>query len=100
VIPARAIASFTPAATFSIMGRRPISSGSNGSLIAKPTVSRGSSVTGAASRGTVAKMVACGESTPSVPPDHTIGTCRTSSIGRVPRATSTSRNARSAMMRV
>ena len=82
------------------MGRRPISSGSSCSLIAKPTVSRGSSVAGAWSAGIVAKMVACGESTPSVPPDQTIGTCLTSSALRVPRATSTSRNARSAMMRV
>ena len=35
-------------------------------------------------RATVAKMVACGEMTPSVPPDHTMGICLTSSIDRVP----------------
>ena len=75
-------------------------SGSSFSLIAKPTVSRGSSVAGAAPAGTVAKIVACGLSTPSVPPDHTIGTWFTSSALRVPLATSTSRNARSAMIRV
>jgi hypothetical protein len=82
------------------MATRPISSGSSGSLIANPTVSRGSSVASTAPAGTVAKIVACGESTPSVPPDHTIGTCIASSWLRVPRSTSTSRNARSAMIRV
>ena len=41
-----------------------------------PTVSRGSSVgTTVVPRGTVAKIVACGLITPSVPPDHTIGIC-------------------------
>ena len=48
----------------------------------------------------VAKIVACGEITPSVPPDHTMGICLISSIDRLPRSSSTSRNARSAMMRV
>ena len=52
------------------------------------------------SAGTVAKIVACGLITPSVPPDQTIGICLTSSALRLPLATSTSRNARSAMMRV
>ena len=77
-----------------------MSSGSSCSLIAKPTVSRGSSVATTCSGGTVAKIVACGEITPSVPPDQTTGTWRTSAIERVPLATSTSRNARSAMIRV
>ena len=45
-------------------------------------------------------IVACGEITPSVPPDHTIGICRTSSMVRLPLAARTSRKARSAMMRV
>ena len=48
----------------------------------------------------VAKIVACGLMTPSVPPDQTIGTCLTSSTERLPLATSTSRKARSAMIRV
>ena len=69
-----------------IIAVRPMSSGSSGSLIANPTDSRGSSVTSAASGGTVAKIVACGLSTPSVPPDHTIGTCATASASRLPLA--------------
>ncbi len=73
-----------------------MSSGSSCSLIAKPTVSRDSSV---GSASTVAKIVACGLITPSVPPDHTIGTCLTAP-GSAPFSTSTSRNARSAMIRV
>ena len=100
MIPARSIATFTASATLETIATRPMSSGSSTSLIAKPTVSRGSSVCSARSAGTVAKIVACGLSTPSVPPDHTIGTCLTSSALRVPLATSTSRNARSAMIRV
>ena len=52
-----------------------MSSGSSTSLIAKPTVSRGSSLRTAAVAGTVANMVACGLITPSVPPDQTIGIC-------------------------
>ena len=83
-----------------IIAARPMSSGSSTSLIAKPTVSRGSSVCTAWSGGSVAKIVACGLITPSVPPDHTIGICLTSSALRLPLATSTSRNARSAMIRV
>jgi hypothetical protein len=96
-MPERAIASRTAVATFPIIARRPISSGRIGSLIAYPTVSRGSSVGTASAAGTVAKMVACGDSTPSVPPDQTIGT--SCALG-CPRATSTSRKARSAMIRV
>ncbi len=95
-MPARSIATFTASATLSIIAVRPISSGSSCSLIAKPTVSRGSS---AVSASVVAKIVAWGLITPSVPPDHTIGTCLTSSAG-APFSTSTSRNARSAMIRV
>ena len=64
------------------IGVRPISSGSSCSLIANPTVSRGSSVAGASPSGIVAKIVACGLITPSVPPDHTIGTCLTCVGGR------------------
>ena len=97
------MATRTAAATFSIMGRRPMSSGSSCPLMAKPTVSRSSSCPSAASgwsAGTVANTVACGEITPSVPPDHTIGTCVACSGVRVPLATSTSRKARSAMIRV
>ena len=45
-------------------------------------------------------MVACGLMTPSVPPDQTIGISLTSSSGRLPFSTSTSRKARSAMIRV
>ena len=96
-MPALAIASATPAATLSIIPRRPISSGRMGSLIATPTVSRGSSP---ACPVVVANTVACGESTPSVPPDHTIGIAATSSALRVPLSRNTSRKARSAMMRV
>ena len=73
-----------------------MSSGSSTSLIAKPTVNRGSSL---GSASVVAKMVACGLITPSVPPDQTIGTSFTWSAG-APFAISTSRNARSAMIRV
>ena len=98
-MPAFSIATFTASATLVIIGVRPMSSGSSCSLIAKPTVSRGSSDATASSGGTVAKIVACGLITPSVPPDHTIGTCLTWSAG-APFATSTSRNARSAMIRV
>ncbi len=102
-MPARSIATFTASATLVIIAVRPMSSGSSCSLIAKPTVSRGSSdgarSSGSSSGGTVAKIVACGLITPSVPPDHTIGTCLTASAG-APLATSTSRKARSAMIRV
>ena len=100
-MPARSIATFTASATLVTIAVRPMSSGSSCSLIAKPTVSRGSSDGGVghSSGGTVAKIVACGLITPSVPPDHTIGTCLTWSAG-APLSTSTSRNARSAMIRV
>ena len=67
--------------------------------MANPTVSRGSSESSALSAGSVAKIVACGLITPSVPPDHTMGIWRTCSAG-APLATSTSRKARSAMIRV
>jgi hypothetical protein len=77
-----------------------MSSGRITSLIATPTETRGSSETGAASGATVAKIVACGLSTPSVPPDQTSGTWAASSGVRVPLVTRTSRNARSARMRV
>ncbi len=83
-----------------IIAVRPMSSGSSFSLIAKPIVSLGSSLCSASSAGTVAKIVACGLITPSVPPDQTIGTCLTSCTLRVPLAVSTSRNARSAIIRV
>jgi hypothetical protein len=99
-MPARSMAMRTATATLLIMGTRPISSGSNGSLIANPTVSRGSSVLAAWSAGMVANTVACGDSTPSVPPDQTIGICRTCSGVREPLAPITSRKARSAMIRV
>jgi hypothetical protein len=99
-MPARSMAMLTASATLVIIGVRPISSGSSCSLIAKPTVSRGSSVAFTASSGTVAKTVACGLMTPSVPPDHTIGICLTSSAERVPFPAMTSRKARSAMIRV
>ena len=77
-----------------------MSSGSRTSLIAYPTVRRGSSVFSTLSSGSVAKIVACGLMTPSVPPDHTIGICLTSSSERVPFSSRTSRKARSAMIRV
>ena len=83
-----------------IIATRPMSSGNSTSLIAKPTVNRGSSVDGASPAGTVANTVACGDNTPSVPPDQTIGICRTCCAVRVPLAVMTSRNARSAMIRV
>ena len=95
-MPARSIATFTASATLLTIATRPMSSGSSTSLIANPTVSRGSSV---GSASVVAKIVACGLITPSVPPDHTIGTCLTCSAG-APFSTSTSRNARSEMIRV
>ncbi len=99
-MPARSIATFTAAATFSTMLTRPISSGSSGSLIAKPVVRRGSAFDGSSSAtSVVAKMVACGLITPSVPPDQTIGISLTLAAS-APRATSASRKARSAMMRV
>ena len=100
VMPALAIASVTAAATLLIIAVRPMSSGSSTSLIAKPTVSRGSSEAGADAGSTVAKMVACGEMMPSVPPDQTIGICLTCSAVRLPLAVITSRKARSAMIRV
>ena len=96
MIPARSIATFTASATFSIIAVRPMSSGSRTSLIANPTVSRDSS-DGSAS--VVAKIVACGLITPSVPPDHTIGISFTFAAS-APFSTSTSRKARSAMIRV
>ena len=95
-MPACSIATFTASATLETIATRPMSSGSSFSLIAKPTVSRCSSV---GSASVVAKIVACGEITPSVPPDHTIGIWRTWSAG-APFSTSTSRNARSEMIRV
>ena len=98
-MPARSIATLTASATLVTIATRPMSSGASVSLMANPTVRRGSSVCSASSAGTVAKIVACGEMTPSVPPDHTIGTCLTWSAG-APLATSTSRKARSAMIRV
>ena len=99
-MPARSIASFTASATFETIAVRPMSSGASTSLIANPTVSRGSSSAGSSSGvSTVAKIVACGLMTPSVPPDHTIGTCFTWS-GGAPFSTRTSRKARSAMIRV
>ena len=58
-----------------------MSSGSSTSLIANPTVSRGSSVGSTLPAGRVANTVACGDSTPSVPPDQTIGICLTSCGG-------------------
>ncbi len=57
-------------------------------------------MTGAWLTGILAKMVACGLSTPSVPPDQASGICLTSSQLRVPLATRTSRKARSAKRRV
>ncbi len=77
-----------------------MSSGRICSLIAYPTDRRGSSLGSTEPSGSVAKIVACGARTPSVPPDQTIGICSTSSDDRVPRAMRTSRNARSAMIRV
>ena len=56
--------------------------------------------TDAESAGSVANTVACGDSTPSVPPDQTIGICLISSAERVPFAAIASRKARSAMIRV
>ena len=50
-MPARPIASRTAAATLLIIATRPMSSGNSTSLIAKPTVSRGSSVAGALPAG-------------------------------------------------
>ena len=98
-MPARSIATRTASATLVTIATRPMSSGASTSLIANPTVRRGSSVGSASLSGTVAKTVACGLITPSVPPDHTIGTWLTWSAG-APLATSTSRKARSAMIRV
>src|SRR3954469_19597951 len=80
------MATRTASATLLTIAVRPMSSGSSTSLIANPTVSRGSSVRSARSAGTVAKIVACGLSTPSVPPDQTIGTRPTSSARRGPLA--------------
>jgi hypothetical protein len=96
VIPARVIAARTASATLVTIAVRPMSSGSSCSLIANPTVSRGSSL---GSASVVAKIVACGLSTPSVPPDQTTGTSLTLA-GSAPFSTRTSRNARSAMIRV
>ena len=67
--------------------------------MANPTVSRGSSLGSARSAGTVAKIVACGLITPSVPPDQTMGTSLTFSAS-APLAIRSSRKARSAMIRV
>ena len=74
-MPALSIATRTASATLVIIATRPMSSGSSTSLIAKPTVSRGSSVGSTLPAGSVANTVACGDSTPSVPPDQTIGIC-------------------------
>lgn len=99
-MPARSMATLTPAATLPTMAGRPMSSGRICSLIAYPTDRRGSSACGARDASTVAKTVACGEMTPSVPPDQTIGICRISLIGLVPLLARTSRKARSARIRV
>ena len=99
-MPARPMASFTASATLVIMAVRPMSSGCSTSLIANPMDSRGSDVAIADSEGTVAKIVACGLMTPSVPPDQTIGISATAAAPRLPFAVSTSRKARSARIRV
>ncbi len=104
-MPARSIAAVTASATLSTMPVRPISSGRIGSLIAKPTDSRLSSTPatapwlGVSVASVVAKIVAWGLMTPSVPPDQTIGISLTCS-GGAPLSMSASRKARSAMMRV
>ena len=72
-MPARFIATLTPSATFLTISGRPISSGRICSLIEEPTDNRGSSLGASPLRATVAKIAACGESTPSVPPDQSTG---------------------------
>src|SRR5919108_533014 len=101
-MPASTMARRTPSATVATISGRPMCSGRMTSLMATPTDSRGSAAGGASpgSAGTRAKTVAWGVRTPSVPPDHTIGTCSTSTLDRVPRSRSTPRKAWSARMRV
>src|SRR5919197_6049968 len=101
VMPASFIALRTPAATFSTIGRRPISSGRIFSETAKPTVSRSSSFAARdiSSSGTRAKMLKCGEITPSQPPESAIGTCSACSRVREPFATKKSRSTRSTRIR-
>ena len=99
-MPARPMASCTASATLVIIAVRPMSSGSSTSLIANPTDSRGSDVATADSEGTVAKIVACGlmhAVRPAGPDDRYLGHRLRL---RLPFAVSTSRKARSAMIRV
>ncbi len=88
-MPASAMAARTPAAIFSIMAGRPMSSGKMSSLSAAPM----------ASRDSVARPVSavrmnrftCGQITPSQPPDHTIGMASISAAVRAPAAARTRR---------
>ena len=67
VIPARSIATFTASATLVIIAVRPMSSGP-GARSSRSRPSAGARRSAPAS--VVAKIVACGLITPSVPPDH------------------------------
>ena len=97
-MPASFIASRTPAAIFSTIAGRPMSSGKICGLIAAPITRRSLFLGPVLSLR--ANTVACGVITPSHPPDHTIGICLTCSSVRLPCFISTARNAWSARMRV
>ena len=101
-MPARSIATFTASATFStivgaadVLGQQPLA---HREADGEPRL------VGPARRARPGRVAKIGgvraDSTPSVPPDHTIGTCCDLLARGVPFATSTSRNARSAMIRV
>ena len=82
---ASCIACFTAAAVASIWAARPISCGSKSRVAAMPMASRFSPFGDPAGVGVRAKMVACGLSTPSVPPDTTMAIRRSTSAGVVRR---------------
>ncbi len=90
-MPACCMAAFTPAASFSTMASRPISSGKSSALIAVPITRRDFDA------GPIsplrANTVACGVITPSQPPDHTMGTFAMSASLRLPSFFSTVRKA-------
>jgi hypothetical protein len=82
VSPASRIAARTPSATFSTIAGRPMSSGRSSALMAAPMTSR--DWLADPLRSFRAKTVACGVSTPSQPPDHTMGTRAIASALRRP----------------
>ena len=92
------MAARTPSAIFSTIAGRPMSSGRIGALMAVPMARRAESAGPVSSL--LAKTVACGVSTPSQPPDQTMGISPISASPRVPCLSRTPRKAVSDRMRV